>query len=53
MYVEKSFFYDKNEGNKFKLHQKVEDHCHCTRKFRGTAHNICNLKYKKYYNSNS
>ena len=22
------------------------DHCHYTGKFRGTAHNICNLRYK-------
>ena len=47
------FFYDKNEGNKFKLNQKVKDHCHYTRKFRGAAHNICNLKYKKYSNGSS
>ena len=25
---------------------KVRDHCHFTRKYRGAAHNICNLRYK-------
>ena len=25
---------------------KVRDHCHYTRKYRGAAHNICNLRYK-------
>ena len=29
-----------------KKHHKVRDHCHCTGKYRGAAHNICNLKYK-------
>ena len=27
-------------------HYKVRDHCHYTGKYRGTAHNICNLRYK-------
>ena len=31
------------EGNK---HYKVRDHCHYTGKYRGAAHNICNLRYK-------
>ena len=26
---------------------KVRDHCHYTGRYRGAAHNVCNLKYKK------
>ena len=29
-----------------KKHYKVRDHCHYTGKYRGPAHNICNLRYK-------
>ena len=29
-----------------KKHYKVRDHCHYTGKYRGVAHNICNLRYK-------
>ena len=29
-----------------KKYQKVRDHCHYTGKYRGTAHDICNLRYK-------
>ena len=29
-----------------KKHYKVRDHCHYTVKYRGAAHNICNLRYK-------
>ena len=29
-----------------KKHYKVRDHCHYTGKYRGAAHNICNLGYK-------
>ena len=36
--------YDNDNGNK-KYH-KVRDHCHFTVKYRGDAHNICNLRYK-------
>ena len=43
---EKEFCADKNDEKVFKLKQKVRDHCHYTGKFRGAAHNICNLSYK-------
>ena len=33
-----------DDGNK-KYH-KVRDHCHYTGKYRGAAHDICNLRYK-------
>ena len=29
-----------------KKQQKVRDHCHYVGKYRGAAHNICNLRYK-------
>ena len=29
-----------------KKHHKVRDHCHYLGKYRGAAHNICNLSYK-------
>ena len=29
-----------------KKHHKVRDHCHYTGKYRGAAHNTCNLRYK-------
>ena len=43
---QKEFCYDKNEKNKFKLYQKVRNHCHYTGKFIDAAHSICNLRYK-------
>ena len=43
---QKEFCYDKNEKKKFKLYQKVRDHCHYTGKFKGAAHSISNLSYK-------
>ena len=37
----------KKEFNKDdKKHYKVRNHCHYTGKYRGAAHNICNLRYK-------
>ena len=29
-----------------KKHHKVRDHCYYTGKYRGAAHNVCNLRYK-------
>ena len=40
------FCYDENGKNKFKLYQKVRDHCNYRGKFRGAAHSICNWRYK-------
>ena len=42
----RELYYDENEKNKFKLFQRVRDHCHYTGKLREAAHNICNLRYK-------
>ena len=36
--------FDNNDN--YKKQQKVRDHCHYTGKYRGAAHNICNLRYK-------
>ena len=38
--------WQKWKKKKFKLYQKVRDHCHYTGKFRGVAHSISNLRYK-------
>ena len=43
---EKKFCDDKNKKSEYDLYHKVRDHCHYTGKFRGAAHNICNLRYK-------
>ena len=43
---EQEFCMDENNKKEFKLKQKVKDHCHYTWKCRGTAHSICNLRYK-------
>ena len=32
---------------KLNLEDRVRDHCHYTGRYRGAAHNICNLKYNK------
>ena len=40
LYMQKSIY------NNNKKQQKVRDHCHYTGKYRGAAHNICNLRYK-------
>ena len=36
----------KEFNNNDKENYKVRDHCHYTGKYRGAAHNICNLRYK-------
>ena len=38
------FCYDKNKKSEYDLYHKVRDHCYYTGKFRGAAHNICNLR---------
>ena len=35
-----------NTSDSDKKHHKVKDQCHYTGKYRGAAHNICNLRYK-------
>ena len=37
---------DDDDDDDDKKYQKVRDHCHYSRKFRGADHNICNLRYK-------
>ena len=40
-------FDDKVDEKGYRKNEKVKDHCHYTGRFRGAAHNSCNLKYKK------
>ena len=40
------YIYKKEFNNNDKKQQKVKDHCHYMDKYRGAAHNICNLRYK-------
>ena len=42
IYGKKRFSTDDNN----KKYRKVRDHCHYTEKYRGSARNICNLRYK-------
>ena len=42
-YVCKKEFSTNDDDKKY---HKVRGHCHYTGKFRGAAHNICNLRYK-------
>ena len=37
---------EKEFNNNDKKQQKVRDHCHYAGKYKGAAHNICNLRYK-------
>ena len=43
---EKKFCTDKNNEKEFNRMQKVRDHCHYTRKYKGAARSICNSNYK-------
>ena len=45
-FICKKEFSNDNDGDDNKKYQKVGDHCYCTGKFRGAAHNICNLRGK-------
>ena len=40
------YIYKKEFSNNEKKNYKVRDHCHYTGKYRGAAHNICDLRYK-------
>ena len=35
-----------SDTTEHKKNHKVRDHCHYTGKYRGAAHNTCNLRYK-------
>ena len=50
MYVTTFVMMKKNE---FKLYQKVGDHCHYTRKFRGAAHNKVSNKIPVVFHNGS
>ena len=41
-----SYICKKEFSNNEKKNYKVRDHCHYMGKYRGAAHNICNLRYK-------
>ena len=43
---QKIFYICKKEFDKNDKKHKVRDHCHYTGKYRGAAHDICNLRYK-------
>ena len=40
------YMYKKDLTLMIKKYQRLIDHCHRTGKYRGTAHDICNLRYK-------
>ena len=43
----KGEFDNTSDEKGYRKNEKVKDHCHYTGRFRGAAHNYCNLKYKK------
>ena len=43
----KGEFNDTVDEKGYRKNEKVKDYCHYTGRFRGAAHNSCNLKYKK------
>ena len=45
-YICKKEFDNNDTARNDKKQQKVRDHCHYTGKYRGAAHNICNLRCK-------
>ena len=40
------FDIDSCNENRYMKYRRVKDHCHYTGKYRGAAHDICNLRYK-------
>ena len=46
-WIYKKEFDDTADEKGYRKNEKVKDHCHYTGRFRGAAHNSCNLKYKK------
>ena len=43
----KKEFDDTADKNGYKKNKKVRDHCHYTGRYRGAAHNSCNILYRK------
>ena len=46
-WIFKGEFDDTPNEKGYKQNEKVRDHCHFTGRYRGAAHNSCNLKYRK------
>ena len=40
-----NFWYDEDDEETYKKYRKVRDHDHYTGKYRGAAHNDCNLSF--------